>query len=177
MRRVAIVNNLWLSIDRAFFTIAVPYASVEDLLVDHNTAIPTRYFSYDLDAGTAPALVRFQYTNNLTGFGTFGVKFPRTEAAVARWAPDAMIAGNALVGLGEVTDGRERPPIQPWEFSSGRYVVLRNSAAAGVKTDGTLDAKSPLKGVGIDGKDPGVEFEELQRVITGRLVSPTRLAR
>ena len=177
MRRVAIVNNLWLSIDRAFFTMAVPYASVEDLLVDHNTAIPTRYFSYDLDASTAPALVRFQYTNNLTGFGTFGVKFPRTESAVARWSPGAMIAGNALVGLGEVADGRERPPAQPWEFSSGKYVVLRNSADAGVKTDGTLDARSPLRGVGIDGKDPGVDFEELQRVIAGRLVSPSRLAR
>jgi hypothetical protein len=171
MRRVAIVNNLWLSIDRMFFTMAVPSAPMEDLLVDHNTAIPTRYFSYDLDAAASPALVRFQFTNNLTGFGTFGVKFPRTEAAVARWSPDAVISGNALVSLGEVTDGREHPGGQPWEFATSRYVVLSSAAAAGLKADGTLDARSPLKGVGINGKDPGVNFEELHRVMGERVIS------
>jgi hypothetical protein len=171
MRRVAIRNNLWLAIDRVFFTMAVPSAPVEDLLVDHNTAIPTRYFSYDLDATTSPALVRFQFTNNLTGFGTFGVKFPRTESAVARWAPDAVIAGNALVSLGEVADGREHPGGQRWEFATNRYLIVRSASAAGLKADGTLDPDSPLKGAGMGGKDPGVNFEELYRVVGDHVVS------
>ena len=173
MRRIAIQNNLWLSIDRTFFTMAVASQPAEDLLVDHNTAIPTRYFAYDVDASINPALVRFQYTNNVTGFGTFGVKFPRTEAAVARWLPGAIIESNALVGLGEVRDGREHLGTQPWAFGSRQYVVFENAAAAGLRADGTLDPKSPLKRTGTDGKDPGVDFVELLRVI-GRTPTSAR---
>jgi hypothetical protein len=166
LRRIAIVNNLWLGVDRVFFTMAVPAAApVEDLVVDHNTAVPTRYFSFDLDPARAPALVRFQYTNNLTGFGVFGVKYPRTVREATRLAPDAVIEGNVLVRLGEVTDGRERPDGTPWEWDPARYRVLSSAAEAGLNPDGTLTAASPLKGRGTDGSDPGVDFEGLKRAL------------
>ena len=39
LRRVAIVNNLWLSIGESLCTMAVSGGPVEDLVVDHNTAL------------------------------------------------------------------------------------------------------------------------------------------
>lgn len=168
MRRIAIINNLWLSIDRSFFTMAIPPVPLVDFLVDHNTAIPTRHFSYDID-GPAPAFVRFQFTNNLTGFGVYGVKFPRTEPMVTRWLPGAIIASNALVDLGQVDEGRTSSGSQPWELSASMYAVFPNAEAAGLKSDGTLEATGPLKGAGTDHMDIGVDFRKLQRAMrTGR---------
>jgi hypothetical protein len=165
MRRLAIVNNLWLSIDRVFFTMAVPPVPLEDFLVDHNTVIPTRYFSYDIDSAISPAFIRFQFTNNLTGFGTYGVKFPRSKAAVARWLPGAIVASNALVDLGTIEDRRAASSGPPWELSTHMYVVLTSAEAAGLKADGRLAPKGPLKLARTDGKDIGVDFEQLERVI------------
>lgn len=164
LRRIAIVNNLWLSIDRVFITIAVPSTPLEDFVVDHNTAIPTRYFSHDLDAAISPALVRFQFTNNLTGFGTYGVKFPRTAATLARWSPAAIIAKNALVALGQVSGERQAGANQPWGLGAHMYMVLPSAEAAGLSPGGTLSANGILKGAGTDGRDIGVDFEELERV-------------
>lgn len=169
MRRIAIVNNLWLSIDRSFFTMAVPSAPLEDFLVDHNTAVPTRQFSYDIDPGMSPALLRFQFTNNLTGFGAYGVKFPWTEAAVAKWMPGAIVERNALVNLGSVS--RERNDRQRRELTERMYLVVASAASAGLRTDGTLTPEAPLRGGATDGKDIGVDFEELQRVFGN--VSPS----
>jgi hypothetical protein len=162
MRRIAIVNNLWLSIGRSFFTMAVPSAPLEDVLVDHNTAIPTRQFSYDIDPGTSPALIRFQFTNNLTGFGAYGVKFPWTDAEVARWMPGSIVERNALVGLGSV--GSEWNDLRRQELTQRRYLVVANAAMAGLRTDGRLMPKGPLKAAATDGKDIGVDFQGLQRV-------------
>jgi hypothetical protein len=39
LRRVAIANNLWLTVDRFFLSVTIHRVPVEDLLVDHNTAI------------------------------------------------------------------------------------------------------------------------------------------
>ncbi len=163
MRRVAVVNNLWLSIDRLFVTMAVPGAAIEDFVIDHNTAIPTRYFAYDVDASGAPAMVRFQYTNNVTGFGVFGVKFPRTRAAVARWTPRAVIGGNALVDLGRTAAAAAEEA--PWPFDAREYAVFPDAAAAGLRADGTISDRSPLRGRGLHGEDPGVDFATLRKAI------------
>jgi hypothetical protein len=145
MKRIAIVNNLWLSIDRSFFTMAVPSAPLEDFLVDHNTAIPTRQFSYDIDPGISPALIRFQFTNNLTGFGSYGVKFPRTEAALVRWTPGAIVANNARSSC----QTGDRPEAQGAAVAPyGEYVCGLRTPAAGLRMDGTLVRNSPLRGAG-----------------------------
>jgi hypothetical protein len=172
MRRIAIVNNLWLAIDQVFFTMAIPTVPLEDFLVDHNTAIPTRYFSYDVD-GVSPAFLRFQFTNNLTGFGIYGVKFPRTTATIARWLPGARISANALVLIGIFDPHKRFASAEPWELDRTLYVVLSSPEAAGLAFDGTLLPGAPLKFAGTDGKDVGVDFEELARVMGS---GPTRSA-
>jgi hypothetical protein len=162
MKRIAIVNNLWLAMDRSFFTMAVLRVPLEDLLIDHNTAIPTRLFSYDLDPTASPALVRFQFTNNLTGFGRYGVKFPRSDRDVARWIPKGFIAANALVALGEVPPESNLPPKQDSELGRS-YMIFSGAEDAGLAPDGTLYPSSPLKRGGTDAKDVGVDFGMLTR--------------
>lgn len=165
MRRIAVVNNLWLDASQTFFTIASPGTPIEDLLVDHNTAIPTRLFSYDVDATKPPALVRFQFTNNLTGFGRYGVKFPRTEGEVSRWIQGGTISHNAMVRL----EGRRDQEAGTTGWPGGRrgspYWVFDGAAAAGLNRDGSLMERSPLRGVGAAGTDIGVEFPSLLRAL------------
>jgi hypothetical protein len=163
LRRIAVVNNLWLSVERTFFTFAAPTLPAEDLLVDHNTAIPTRYFSYDFDAPSPPALIRFQFSNNLTGFGRFGVKFPRTQEDIRRWLPGAIVGGNALVQMGSISESIPAADMARWEPLADAYVVLRSASEAGLLADGTLEASGPLKNAGTDQKDIGVDFGELRR--------------
>jgi hypothetical protein len=163
MKRVAIVNNLWLSIDRIFLAIAVPSVPVEDFIVDHNTAVPIHYFSYDIDAAAPPALVRSQFTNNLSGFGFYGVKFPRTRDNLSRWLPGAIIARNALVRITE--ENEERVSQEPWTVDGESFLVLPNARTAGLRRDGRLSRTGPLKGAGTDGKDIGVDFEQLERAM------------
>ena len=165
MRRIAIVNNLWLSIDRTFFTMAIHRVPLEDLLVDHNTAIPTRRFAYDVDADAAPGLVRFQFTNNLTGFGVYGVKWPRTKAVMGDLLPSAIIERNVFVDLGQVGDTRDPSGAQRWELDVTMYSVLPGTVVAGLRPDGTLSQDSPLKAAATDGKDVGVDFETLRQTI------------
>ena len=160
MRRIAIINNLWLSIERSFFTMAVPTVPLEDFVVDHNTAIPTRQFAYDLDPGVAPALVRFQFTNNITGRGAYGVKFPNTDAAVARWTPAADVRRNAMIWQDHSPTSTGAPGRIEKGLGPGRYTVL-SAVATGLRPDGTLEPTSPLKGASTGGKDVGVDFEML----------------
>ena len=173
MRRIAIVNNLWLAVDRTFFTMAVPSVPLEDFIVDHNTAIPTRLFSYDLDPVRPPAIVRFQYTNNLTGFGSYGIKFPRTARLIATWLPGAQVAANAIVDLGR--DGAHAAMTrEPWALGPAMYAVFPSAAAAGLRPDGTLAPDAPLKRAGTGGTDIGVDFGRLHEA-TGALTGSAEL--
>jgi hypothetical protein len=179
LRRIAVVNNLWLSLERTFLTFAATTRPAEDVLVDHNTAIPTRYFSFDFDAPFPPALIRFQFTNNLTGFGRFGVKFPRVPADVGRWLPGAVIGGNALVRMGSASDSGPAADTPPWEPENKAYLVVGSASEAGLMADGTLSSSGPLKRAGTDQKDIGVDFGELQQRVgplagTGPAVRVTR---
>jgi hypothetical protein len=161
LSRVAIANNLWIMVDRFFLSVSIHRSPVEDFLVDHNTAIPTRYFSYDLDASTFPGVIRFQFTNNLTGVGVHGVKFPRTEDTTTRWTPGATIAANVLIHLGRVTDGREGPAKDPLKLPVNMFSVVSDQRAAELSDGGTLGSASPLRQAGTDGRDIGVDFARL----------------
>jgi hypothetical protein len=178
LRRVAIANNLWVNVDRLFLSMSVHRVPIEDFVADHNTAIPTRYLSHDLDASIAPAVVRFQYTNNLTGSGVHSVKFPRTEGNFSRWLSQAVVAGNALVDLGKVTDGRVPVAQEPLMLPKRMYWVL-TAGGAKVQADGTLDRRSPLRRAGTDGQDIGVDFGRLSAVLVkasgdrGQMSDPT----
>ena len=161
LRRVAVVNNLWVSIERSFLTLAVPAAPAEDIVVDHNTAIPTRYLSFDLDASAVPAVRRFQFTNNLIGFGVYGVKFPNSKVDVDRMMPGATIASNALVLDRNLTSMAKAADGERSKAGVRKSFVLSDASAAGLNGDGTLTSRSPLRAAGTDGKDIGVDFRLL----------------
>ena len=59
---------------------------------------------------------------------------------------------------------RNRPP----DIDQAMYTSFPNAAAAGLKADGTLTAKSPNRRAGTDGKDIGVDFDELLGAYTGQ---------
>ena len=164
-KRIALVNNAW-SITRTFFGLTGGRAGVpEDLIVDHNTAIPAGYSANYIEVAHPPAMVRFRLTNNLIGFGSFGVAAPKGDP---QWLPGAIIARNALVNLADFGDGqgpeRNRPPY----VDQAMYTSFPNATAAGLNADGTLTARSPNRRAGTDGKDIGVDFDELLRAQTGQ---------
>ena len=107
-------------------------------------------------------------TNNIIGFGSFGVTFPKADAGLAQWLPGAVIAKNALVNLGDTADGQGPGRNVPHEITQAMYTSFASATAAGLNADGTLTAKSPNRRTGTDGKDVGVDFDELQRAMTGQ---------
>jgi len=161
--RIAIVNNAW-GVTRTFFGLTGVSGRVgEDLLVDHNTAIPCGYSGFYMEFPNPPAMIRFRLTNNLIGFGSFGVAFPKGDP---RWLPGATIARNALVNVADIGDGQG--PTRNANHDQAMYTPFPNAAAAGLNADGTLTAKSPNRRAGTDGKDIGADFDELLRAYTGQ---------
>jgi len=167
VKRIAVVNNLWF-VARTFFGFnSGGPATLDDLLIEHNTALPVGQSAYYAESGIPPAVIRFRLTNNVIGFGSYGLTFPKADDSLAKFLPGAIIAKNALVSMAETGDGqgvtRNRPP----GIDQAMYSSFHNAAAAGLSdTDGTLTAKSPLRRAGTDGRDIGVDFEELQRAMT-----------
>jgi hypothetical protein len=163
-KRVAIVNNLWLGFtDRFFLMVTGRGVALEDFLVDHNTAIPGGYAAYYIEGkGATPAIVRFRFTNNLVGFGAYGVSIPKADEGLTKWFPGATISNNTLVNLADSRGGGSEGN-RPQYVDQAMYKSFPNAAAAGINADGTLAAKSPNRRAGTDGKDIGVDFDELQR--------------
>jgi hypothetical protein len=163
-KRIAIVNNLWLGLTRRFFgMVSGPGGPLDDLVIDHNTAVPAGYSAYHIEAGIEPALIRFRLTNNVLGFGAFGVSFPKADGKLARKAPGAIIARNALGNFGDTGDGQGARRNLPHLINQAMYTSFLDAPAAGINPDdGTLTARSPMRRAGTDGKDIGVDFDELQ---------------
>ena len=138
-------------------------AAGEDLLIDHNTAIPGGYSAYYIDVARPPAMVRFRLTNNLIGFESFGVSSPKGDP---KWLPAATIARNALVSLADTGDGQGSARNRPPDIDQILDTSYPNAAAAGLNPDGTLASKSPNRRAGTDGKDIGVDFDELLSAYT-----------
>jgi hypothetical protein len=164
-RRIAVVNNLWLGVTRTFFGMSgAPTAPAEDLLIDHNTAIPASYSTYHSET----AVMRFRLTNNLFGFGAYGVTFPKADEILAKWLPGAVITKNVLVNLGDAGDGQGASRNRGPNINQGMYASFPSASAVGINPDGTLTANSPIRRAGTDGKDIGVDFGELQSAMVGQ---------
>jgi len=162
-KRIAVVNNLWLGVTRRFFgmTGGGPAGPLEDVLIDHNTAIPVGYATYFSET----TVLRFRLTNNLFGFGAFGVTFPKADEGLAKRLPGAVIARNALASLADTGDGRGASRNGPHYINQMMYTSFPNAVAAGLNPDGTLTPTSRNRRAGTDGKDVGVDFAELQRAM------------
>ena len=157
LRRVSIQNNLWLSIGRSFFYALGP---IEDLAIEHNTALPVAYSAYHVEGD--PPLRRFRLVKNIIGGGAQGLSFARVGDK--RWLPDAVIGGNVLVGgAAKVNGGAEARP-GAW------FRWFLDVASAGVDDNGSLAVGSPLKAPGGDEVDPGVDLRRLEEAI--RAASP-----
>lgn len=159
-KRIAVVNNLWIGLTTTFFGMTSgPPGALDDLLIDHNTAIPGGYSTFYIEAARQPAINRFRLTNNLMGFGAFGV--PTPDEAFFKFLPGAIVARNALVNLADTADGQGTARNRG--YSQAFYSSFPNAVAAGLNADGSLTAKSPNRRAGTDGKDVGVDFAELER--------------
>jgi hypothetical protein len=168
MKRIALVNNYW-QVSRTFFgMVGGASAVLEDLLIDHNTAGPCGYSAYYYAAHTGPALIRFRLTNNVMGFGAYGVQFPKPGEGLAKLAPGAMIARNTLVNVTDTGDGQGGDRNRPNYVDQAMYTSFASLAAAGLNANGTLAATSPNRRAGTDGKDIGADFDELQRALAGQ---------
>jgi len=164
-KRIALVNNAW-GVTRTFFGLTGGRGGVpEDLLIDHNTAIPAGYSAFYIDVAHPPAMVRLRFTNNLMGFGSYGVGIAKRDPT---WLPAATIARNALVNLADIGDGQGSVRNRPPDIDQTMFTSFPNAAAAGLNPDGTLTPKSPNRRAGTDGKDIGVDFDELLRAYTGQ---------
>ena len=164
MKRVAVVNNLW-QVRRTFFGLVSGPGVLEDLLIEHNTAVPCAYSTYFFEARVPPALIRFRLTNNVAGFGSYGVVAPGADPTLAQFAPGAILSKNALINIADSGDGQGEKRNVRHGVAATMYMAFRNPAAAGINADGTLTPTSPLRRRATDGKDIGVDFDELQRAL------------
>ncbi len=164
-KRIALLNNAW-GVTEKFFGLTGGRGGIpEDLLIDHNTAIPSGYSTFYIEVGTPPAMVRFRLTNNLMGFGSFGVSSPKRDP---NWFPGATISRNALVSITDIGDGQGAARNRPPDIDQTMYTSFPSAAAAGLNPDGTLQPKSPNRRAATDGTDIGVDFDELLRAYTGQ---------
>ena len=106
---------------------------VEDLLVDHNTAIPGGHSAYLRGVtDTAPAMSRFRLTNNLDRLRRLRREFPAAEPVATRVPPEATIARNALVSMADTGMGKARRATGPPRSTRRCIPPSRTAAAAGL---------------------------------------------
>jgi hypothetical protein len=128
-----------------------------DVVIEHNTALQTRNV---ITADGAPH-TGFIYRNNITPHNTYGVFGSGSSSgtpSLNAYFPDATFLKNILAG-GEAS----RYPSNNFFPSSMRDVGFGNMAGGNYR----LASSSRYKNAGTDGKDPGVNFEELEKATVG----------
>jgi hypothetical protein len=90
---------------------------------------------------------------------------PGADPTLAQVAPAAIVSKNALINLADSGDGQGEKRNVRQGVAATMYMAFRNAAAAGITADGTLTRRSPLRRGATDGKDIGVDFDELQRAL------------
>ncbi len=168
-QRVLVRNTLWQGPQGTFLLTLGPIAG---LTVDHNTALDATYAALIATGGPSTG---FRLTNNILGFGQFGITgdgVGNGNPALAQYYPGAVVLRNLLVGAGE---GRNQPGLLPAE-----NFVEQMLAAVGLVDPATgdlrLSASSPYRGAATDGTDLGVDFATLLRDILLGLVGDPDLA-
>ena len=184
-RRFLIRNNLFERIERTAFMIT---SGADDVEIDHNTFLPTNYSAFvmtGLRGHDASGEVigkpcnRFKLTNNIMGFGLYGLGVDGGKNTFAEAFPGMTWDKNLFVGYGE---GRARSAssnkaipagclFEPKQTGSGAYgdadwpAVGFADHAGG---DYRLSAASKYKGLGTDGKDLGADLDALNAALKAR---------
>ena len=177
-RRFLIRNNLGEQIERTAFMIT---AGADDVDIDHNTFVPTHYSAFvmtGLSGHDASGRVvgrpcqRFKLTNNILGFGLYGVAVDGGQNALDEAFPELTWDQNLFVGYGE---GRAQSAIarsilptgsrfEPKQTSDGGYGDADWGAVGFVdyaKGDYRLGPASKYRRRGTDGQDVGVNVDSL----------------
>jgi hypothetical protein len=158
LQRVLVRNNLWEGTRGNLLLMIGPITGV---MLDHNTALAVTEAAIRATGGPSP---QFVLTNNLLGFGLFGIAGDGVRSGnqtLGVYYPGALVLGNVLVGPGE---GRN----QPGDLPPLNFVELA-LADLGLIDPATGDLKlselSRYHAAGTDGADIGVDFDALMQAI------------
>jgi hypothetical protein len=181
-RRFLIRNNLFERIERSAFMVT---AGAEDVEIDHNTFVPTNYLAFvmtGLRGHDAAGQVigkpcrGFKLTNNILGFGLYGVAVDGGKNSLAEAFPDMTWERNLFVGYGE---GRAQWAMKNNAYPAGSLFEPQQTGTGGAgdadwpavgfvdfaQGDYRLAASSKYKVRGTDGKDLGADLDELRTAL------------
>ena len=163
---------------------SVPFP-LDDVEIDHNTFVPTNYLSFVMsglkghdDSGKVIGIPcrRFKLTNNIMGFGQYGVAVDGGQNTFAEAFPAATCEKNLLVGHGE---GRAEHAVKNKNFPAGFLfepkhvgnnpqddadwpaVGFANSAAG----DYRLTAASKYRAMGTGGRALGADVDAIEGAV------------
>lgn len=156
LQRVLVRNNLWEGPQGTFVLMLGP---INGVTLDHNTALALTNAAIVADGGPTS---RFVLTNNLLGFGRYGIAGSGVgggNRALELYFPEALVERNVLVGPGE---GRNQPAnLPPLNFIE---LALANLGLVDPATgDLRLSELSRYHSAGTDGADIGVDFDSFLR--------------
>jgi hypothetical protein len=143
-RNITISNNLFDQLTGGLSLFQ--FHGIDTLRIDHNTAI----HDYDYFQAYAVSSPNFTFTNNIVEYNAYG-------SAGSDLVPGATIHHNKIVGGGSD---------QPATLSSVGFSDLANH-------NYRLASASPYKGTGVNGTDPGTDFDALQAAMSGSSPTPT----
>ena len=156
LQRVLVRNNLWEGPQGTFVLMVGP---IDGVTLDHNTALGVNTFSILAANAASP---HFVLTNNLLGYGLFGIAGDAVgngNRTLAAYYPGAVVERNVLVGLGK---GRNQlgdlPPLNFIELALANLGLI-DLATGNLR----LSELSRYHGAGTDGSDIGVDFDALMQ--------------
>jgi uncharacterized protein (TIGR03437 family) len=157
-RRFRIANNLFEDIDGRRWGGSGTFllsGAVADLQVDHNTILQ----SGNLVVADRGISARFTFTNNIgphNEYGIYGDARGSGNAGINYYFPDGVIRKNVIAGA----DANSYPADNFYPASLSQ--VGFEGPALG---DYRLSPSSPFKNAGTDRRDPGCDFEALNRAL------------
>ncbi len=154
LKRILVRNNVW---EGRLWNFVVMGGPIDGLTLDHNTALRVTNAAIIAYGGPSP---NFVLTNNLLGFGQYGIIGDGVGdgiAALSSYYPGARVERNLLVGPGD----RNRPSnLPPFNFTERELESLGLVDLAG---DPRLGPLSRYLIAGTDGTAIGVDFDALMR--------------
>jgi uncharacterized protein (TIGR03437 family) len=161
-RRFKIANNLFDDIDSARWSngsgrLFQIISGVGDLTIDHNTAMQSGNI---VVADVPPPNEGFVFTNNLmpnNEYGFFGSGQGQGTVALNHYFPGAVFRKNAIIG--GPSGAYPADNFFPATFDTVKFV---NRGGGNYR----LDAASPYKNAGTDGKDIGCDFDALNAAMS-----------
>lgn len=165
MKRVKIVNNLFLEIDAAKWGGDARFITIsdgEDITVANNTV----FHSGNIITAHGSPTKRFVFRDNIISHNNYGYAGDNGtgQPVLARYFPDGVFTGNVIVNGKNIEK---------------QYVVVpqRSLFAPNFQNVGFTDAKnsdfrlapnSPFKGKGANGKDPGIDFNQFEKILANK---------